>query len=181
MNGRSYALFGLIGPLAAYFFIALSITLSPWFDWQHNALSDLGHVTASGVASLYNFGLLLAGLFIIVYSVTAFRSHAKYTSICLLVSASLLQLVAAFDEVYGALHSLISVLLFVSFGVASIVYTVEKKSVLALAASATAFFVWALYFARVYGGGIAIPETISSVATVSWVVLSALKILRMER
>jgi hypothetical membrane protein len=181
MNERSYALLGLIGPLTAYFFIALSITLSPWFDWQHNALSDLGHATQSGVAPLYNFGLLLAGLFVIIYSVTVFRSYAKYTSICLLVSVSLLQLVAAFDEVYGALHLLVSILLFVSFGVASIVYTVEKKSVLALAASVTAFFAWALYFARAYGGGIAIPETISSAATVSWVVLSALKILRAER
>ena len=181
MSRHRYAVFGLIGPLAAYFFIALSIGLSPWFDWQHNALSDLGHATASSVAPLYNFGLLLAGLFVIIYSVTVFRTHAKYTSGCLLVSASLLQLVAAFDEIYGSLHFLVSVLLFVSFGFASIVYMLEKRSVLALAASVTVFFAWALYFAGIYSGGIAIPETISSAAAVSWVVLSAFRILRLRK
>ena len=180
MRGRSCALFGLIGPLAAFFFIALSIVLSPWFNWQQNALSDLGHATASSVAPLYNFGLVLAGLFLIVYSVTVFRTHAKYASVCLLVSGSLLQLVAAFDEVYGGLHFLVSVLLFVSFGVALIVYTLEKRSVLALVASVTSFFAWTLYFGGIYGGGLAIPEVISSAAATSWVVLSALRILRLQ-
>ena len=93
MHGRSCALFGLIGPLAAFFFIALSIMLSPWFSWQQSALSDLGHATASSVAPLYNFGLVLTSLFLIVYSVTVFGSQARYTSICLLVSGFLLQLV----------------------------------------------------------------------------------------
>ena len=181
MRGRSCALIGLIGPLTAFFFIALSIARSPWFDWQQNALSDLGHATASSVAPLYNFGLVLAGLCLIVYSVTVFRTHAKYTSVCLLVAGSLLQLVAAFDEIYGALHLLVSVLLFVSFGFASIVYMLEKRSALALTASVTAFFAWVLYFAGIYGGGIAIPETISSAAAVSWVVLSSLRILRLRK
>jgi hypothetical protein len=50
-----------------------------------------------------------------------------------------------------------------------------------LASSVTAFFAWALYFTGIYGGGIAIPETISSAAAVSWVVLSALRMLRLQK
>jgi hypothetical membrane protein len=94
----------------------------------------------------------------------------------LLISALLLQLVAAFDEVYGFLHVLVSVLLFVSFGVASIAYTVERKSFLALAAFAVGLLSWVLYGAKIYSAGIAVPETISSVATMSWVVFSAFEI-----
>lgn len=176
VNERKFALFGLAGPIVAYFFISISITLSPWFNWSNNALSDLGHAVRSDVAPLFNFGLLLAGFFVMIYSITTFRKHAKYASYCLLTSALLLQLVAVFDEVYVSLHSLVSVLLFVSFGFASVVYAVEKKSILALAAFMIGFGSWLLYSAGIYSAGVAVPETISSVAVVSWVMFSALRI-----
>ena len=66
MSERTYALFGVVGPLVAYFFIGLSIILSPWFSWSTDALSDLGHSVKSDVASLYNFGLLLAGFLLVI-------------------------------------------------------------------------------------------------------------------
>jgi hypothetical membrane protein len=66
MNERKYALFGVVGPLVAYLFIGVSIVLSPWFSWWSNALSDLGHSVDSDVALLYNFGLLLAGFFMMI-------------------------------------------------------------------------------------------------------------------
>ncbi|MFQ6068589.1 MAG: DUF998 domain-containing protein [Candidatus Bathyarchaeia archaeon] len=176
MDEQKYALFGVVGPLVAYFFIGVSIILSPWFSWSSNALSDLGHANKSDVAPLYNFGLLLAGFLIIIYSITIFRKHAKYTSYCLLISALLLQLVAAFDEVYGFFHSLVSILLFVSFGIASIVYAVEGKSIIALIAFIIGFGSWILYLVEIYSMGIAVPETISSVAIVSWIILSAFRI-----
>jgi hypothetical membrane protein len=181
MGERRFALFGLVGPLVAFLFIALSIGLSPWFNWQDNALSDLGHATDSSVAPLFNFGLFFAGFLVMVYSVMVLRTHARYTGFCLLVSSLLLQLVAVFDEVYGSLHFLVSVLLFVSFGFASLAYGFEKRSALALAAFAIGFCSWAFYLAGVYGEGVAVPETISSVAVVSWVASSALKALRLER
>lgn len=175
MNHRKYALFGVVGPLVAYFFVVLSIMLSPWFSWRSNALSDLGHSVKSDVAPLFNFGLLLAGLFVVVYSVTTFRNHARYTSYCLFISALMLQLVATFDEVYGVFHVIVSVLFFVSLGFASIVYAVERKSIPALAAFMIGLGSWILYFAELYSAGIAVPETISSVAAIPWVVLSALR------
>lgn len=176
MDKRKWTLFGMIGPLAAYFFIGVSIILSPWFSWWSNALSDLGHSVDSDVASLYNFGLLLAGFFIIVYSITAFRDHAKYTSYCLLMSAFILQLVATFDEVYGPLHVRVSILFFVSLGFASIVYAVERKSILALVAFVIGLGSWILYSAGIYSAGVAVPEIISSTVTVLWIMLSAFKI-----
>jgi len=174
MKRQPYALSGIVGPVIALFFIALSIALSPWFSWSSNALSDLGHSVKSDVAPLYNFGLLLAGLFLVIYSVTTFTSGAKYTSCCLFISALSLQLIATFDEVYGSFHTAVSSLFFVSLGFASIIYAVERRSILAAAAFAIGFGSWAFYYARVYITGIAVPEIVSSVATVSWIVLSAL-------
>ena len=182
MNERNYALLGLLAPLIAIFFIAVSIVLSPWFSWGSNALSDLGRSAAtdgaskSEVAPLFNFGLLLCGFLMILYSVTCFRKHAKYTSCVLLIAGLMLQLVAAFDEVYGGLHFLVSVLFFAALGFASISYSVEKRSVLAFAALVIGSVSWLLYGLEIYSAGIAVPETISSMATVTWIMLSALRI-----
>lgn len=173
MSERKYALFGVAGPLIAYFFITVSIVLSPWFSWSYNALSDLGHAVNSDVAPLFNFGLLLAGFFLIIYSITAFRKHAKYASYCLLISALLLQLVATFNELYGSLHFYVSVLFFVSLGFASLVYTVERKSAAALTAFMIGLGSGILYSTEIYSAGIAVPETISSLAAISWIMLSA--------
>jgi len=93
-----------------------------------------------------------------------------------LIAGLALQLVAAFDEVYGGLHFLVSVLFFAALGFASICYAVEKRSVLAFVALAVGSVSWLLYGLEIYSAGIAVPETVSSMATVLWVMLSALRI-----
>ena len=175
MNERNYALFGIFAPLIVSIFIAASIALSPWFSWGSNALSDLGH-SARDVAPLFNFGLLLCGFLIIFYAITCFRSHAKYTSYFLIFSGLALQMVATFNEVYKPFHFQVSLLFFVSLGFASISYAVEKRSVLAVIALFVGFASWILYGLEIYSVGIAVPETVSSMAIVTWVMLSALRI-----
>jgi hypothetical membrane protein len=176
LNERNYALFGLVAPITAIIFIAAAILLSPWFSWGSNALSDLGHSVNSKVAPLFNFGLLLSGFLTILYAVTSFRNHAKYTSYFLVLTGLSLQLVATFDEVYGSLHFQVSVLFFAALGFASISYIIEKRSVLAFAALIIGSVSWILYGLEIYSAGIAVPETISSMAVVTWVMLSALRI-----
>jgi hypothetical membrane protein len=176
MREKNYALFGIIGPIIAISFIATSIILSPWFSWENNALSDLGHSDKRDIAPLFNFGLLLTGFFTIIYSITSFRKHAKITSYFLALAGLSLQLVATFDEVYGTLHFLVSVLFFATLGVASISYIIEKRSFLAVVALIIGLVSWIVYGLEIYSIGIAVPETISSMATASWVVFSALKI-----
>ena len=182
MREQNYALFGLVAPLTAIIFIVVSIVMSPWFSWWSNALSDLGRSAAtdvapkSEVAPLFNFGLLLSGFLTILYSITSFRNHAKYTSYFLVLTGLSLQLVATFDEVYGSLHFQVSVLFFMALGFASISYIVERRSVLAFAALIIGSVSWILYGLEIYSAGIAVPETISSIATVTWVMLSALRL-----
>jgi len=176
MNRKIYALFGVISPLVAYAFIGVSIAFSPWFSWKRNALSDLGHSVKSGVAPIYNFGLLLTGFLAMIYAVTALRNYARWTSYSLLISAFMLQLVAAFDEVYGLLHSVVSILFFISLGSTTIVYAVERKSVLAVTSFIIGLFSWVFYWAGIYNAGVAVPEIISSLAVLPWIISSALKI-----
>ena len=176
MNDRNYALFGLLGPLAALLFIGVSILLSPWFSWGNNALSDLGHSVNSDVAPLFNFGLLLSGFFTILYALTSFRKHAKYTSYFLMLTGLALQLVATFNEVYKPLHFQVSVLFFLTICFVSVSYIIEKRSVLAVAALIVGLVSWIMYGLEIISVGIAVPETVSATATSIWVVRSALKI-----
>jgi hypothetical membrane protein len=176
LNDKNYAVFGLLGPLTALLFIGISILLSPWFSWGNNALSDLGNSVSSDVAPLFNFGLLLSGFFTILYALTSFRKHAKYTSYFMVLTGLALQLVATFNEVYKPLHFQVSVLLFLTLCFVSVSYIIEKRSVLAVAALVIGFASWILYGLDIYSAGIAVPETVSSMATSIWVVRSALRI-----
>jgi hypothetical membrane protein len=60
------AIYGIIGPLLAFICIIIAISVSPWFVWADNALSDLGHPTeypSSPQSSMYfNNGLIIAGI-----------------------------------------------------------------------------------------------------------------------
>ena len=105
MNERLYSFFGFASIIVAYISITISILLSPWFSWQKNALSDLGHATRSSVSPIFNLGLLLGGFLMMVYANTVFKKYAKYTSVCLNISAFSLQLVATFNEIYGLVYS----------------------------------------------------------------------------
>jgi hypothetical membrane protein len=178
MNQKIGSLLGIIGPAIGYVATAVSIALSPGFSWERNALSDLGHAMRSDVAAIFNLGLLLTGLLILIYAVTVFRKHAPYTSFFLTTVGFSLQLVATYDEVYGLLHAVVSILFFASLGFASLVYAAETKSYLAVAALLIGGASWALYGAKIYSAGVAVPETISSVVAVIWIMYSAVKLYR---
>jgi len=179
MEKRVYALLGVFGPLLVYFSIAVSLVLSPWFSWENSALSDLGHAVKSDVAPIFNVGLLLAGFLLMIYAATVFKKHAKYSSVCLLTSTFLIQLLAVFNEVYGSLHYAIAVPHFVMLSVTSIVYTIEKRSAVALIIFLIVLGSWILYGLNIFNIGIAVPETISKIV-ISWIMISAIKIYTSE-
>ena len=175
MEERVYALFGVFGPLLVYVSIALSVALSPWFNWETNILSDLGDAATSNSAAIFNFGLLLAGFFMMLYALTVFKKHAKYSSFCLLASTFFVQLLAAFNEAYGSLHYAVAVPHFVMLSLTSIVYTVEKRSAVAFITFSIAMFSWLIYTLNIIDIGIAVPETVSKLV-VAWIMYSAIRI-----
>ena len=177
MDSRFYALFGIFGPLVVYLSIIVSLFLSPWFNWEINALSDLGHAVNSEVASIFNFGLLIAGFLLMIYSVTIFRKNAKYSSYCLLISTFFIQLLATFNEIYGNLHNFVAIPHFILLSLTSIVYTFENKSRLAMITFLLVMLSWLIYVLRIFNIGIAFPETMSKLV-ILWIMYSAFCIYR---
>ena len=174
MQERVYTLFGVFGPLLVYISITLSLVLSPWFSWENNMLSDLGHAVNSNSAPIFNIGLLLSGFFIMIYALTVFKKHAKYSSYCLFVSTFFVQLLAAFNEVYGSLHYAVAVPHFLMLSLTSIVYTIERRSVVALVTLSVVMITWLLYTLNMFNIGIAVPETVSKLV-VAWIMYSAIR------
>ena len=57
----------------------------------------------------------------------------------------------------------------------SIVYSVEKKSILAVTTVIIVLLSWLLYGLQIFNIGIAVPETISKIV-ILWIIYSAIKI-----
>jgi hypothetical membrane protein len=175
LKERLGALFGVLGPLMVYLSIAMSLIISPWFNWQTNALSDLGHPVNSPAAPIFNGGLFLAGFFLLLYSLTAFKKHANYSSTCLLISSFFVQMLAVINESYGALHYVAAVPHFLTLSLTSIVYGYEKKANFAIATFLVVMFTWLLYSLNVFNMGIAVPETMSKLVLL-WIMWSGIQI-----
>ena len=179
MEERDYALFGVVGPLLVYLSIVMSLVFSSGFSWETNALSDLGHAVSSEVASIFNLGLLLAGFVLMIYALTVFKKHAKYSSYCLLVFAFFVQLLATFNESYGSLHYIVAIPHFVMLSITSIVYTLEKRSTFAFTTFLIVMLSWLIYALKIFNIGIAVPETVSKLVLL-WIMYSGIKIYRGE-
>mgnify|MGYP003882817749 CR=1 FL=1 len=110
--------------------ILASVLLSPWFRWEVNALSDLGHSSRSPVAPLFNFGLVTGGLLMLLYSALYMDRRYPFTSKLVAAASYFLILVGAFDEVYGSLHFMVSLLFFLLLAIAALAYAHEELSLI---------------------------------------------------
>ncbi len=152
-------------PLA---FIAKAASMSEWFNVLENALSDLGHATRSGVAPVFNAGLVIGGLLAYTVAISSRDVKTRY-NIVLLFSALTLMFIGVFDEVYGKLHFYVSVLFFIGllFYTAicaldrALSLTVRSTAVVAVLVMITS---WTLHYIFKIPKGAALPELICVVA-----------------
>ncbi|WP_054842423.1 DUF998 domain-containing protein [Vulcanisaeta distributa] len=59
---------GIIAAVLAWLFIAISISVNPWFVFTKNAFSDLGGPYATD-PWIYNYGLIITSVFVDLYSI----------------------------------------------------------------------------------------------------------------
>ena len=165
---------GLIVPLA---FIGIAAWISGWFNIVDNALSDLGHALKSNVAIMFNLGLSLGAFILVIYSLICVVWEDKVYGILLLVSSYLLNLIAVFNEVYGRIHFIVSLLFFTSLMTVIIVYGMRWRKTLFPVAAVTSFIViWYLYFVYDIPRGAAIPELLSILIVVPFMLDYAIKL-----
>ena len=133
MRSYIYPILGILAFMIPLFSITLSIAFSPWFSFLENALSDLGYSMKSGVAPIFNFGLCTGGILLIIFGIMCVARVAnKLLGLILALSGYFLILIAVFDEVYGQLHYIVSLLFFLSLALETLMYAYIYKSLKAL-------------------------------------------------
>ena len=172
MQYRNYGLFAIIGPMLIFFSIIVSLIFSSsWFDWGSNILSDLGNPNFSNLALFFNSGLFIGGFFLLIYSITALKAEAKQSSYCLFISTFFILLLAIFNISYGVLHNFLAVFHFIMLSITSIVYFLEKKSIIAISTLIVVLFIWLIYFLGFLNIGISFPEAMSKIV-LFWIMYS---------
>lgn len=142
--------------------ILIAIALSPWFSIWDNALSDLGHALKSSVAPLFNLALVVGGVLLIVLALKYMYSYySKIRAIILLYAGFVLVLVGVYDEVYGFLHFIVSVLFFLGIIAYLIAIGIEEKSPYPVIVAVLQLIMWTLHLFYNIPPGAAIPELIA--------------------
>jgi hypothetical membrane protein len=168
---------GLVTPSISLFTILSSVAISPWFDWQRDALSDLG---VSPTPNLFNLGLIVSGLLSCIFALGVWRwagsgRWLRAGCACLLIGSLLLASIGVFTETYGRLHNAVATLYFLLTPLSYILLGVgwrrkrsQPLSTLSIAAGGLALLLMLLRTILTHNGGNAVPEMLTSIVTSSW-------------
>lgn len=171
---RLAGLCGIAAPTVALSCIFLSISLSPWFSWSANALSDLG---VGEAAWAFNSGLMAGGILTMVFAaglLTTFRKRALGCAGAMLLFLDAIALfgIGVFSEAAGDIHFYLSVAFFALFplsvfllGAGAIMAGSKKFGSFTIVDGVLAILPWVFSW-----DGVAIPEAISALVASIWIV-----------
>ena len=170
---RIAGLCGIAAPVVAFSCIFISISLSPWFSWAANALSDLG---VGKAALVFTSGLIAGGILTMVFAaglLTTFRGRALGCAgaVLLFLDAIALFGIGVFSEAAGDIHSYFSVAFFVLFplslfllGASAIMAGSRKFGSFTILVGALTVIPWVFSW-----DGVAIPEAILALFASIWI------------
>ncbi|MEM3677913.1 MAG: DUF998 domain-containing protein [Candidatus Bathyarchaeia archaeon] len=164
---------GFLPPIIGFTSVLGALSMSPWFDWRRNALSDLGVGSSS---LIFNLGLILGGLPLLIFGLSLYiyyrRAALGFGWLLLALSGASLTGIGAFPEDKGAIHLYFSVAFFtllasslLSIGLGMFLRRRYKLAAFTLLIGASAALVWLMPHE-----GTAIPEATSSTLGSIWII-----------
>ncbi len=181
---RLYKWTGFLGPLVALGMIAVAITLSPWFTWTGNALSDLGRY-ANGLpaAIVFNAGLIATGLLVLPFVISLIGAVTdKWTRVGLVpyvIALLFLISIGVLSEDFGRVHFYVSVGFFASFpfsmwliGINWLIRFKDLRwfAILSLILPLLSIYMWGGWYGGLFPfwSGNAIPEITTATSAIGW-------------
>ena len=177
---------GVVAPVTSLTLIFTAVSVSPWFSWQQNALSDMG---VSATPNPFNFGLVLGGLFNLVFTIGILRQMdrsrlARLGSLALLLGAIALPLIGLVTEDKRPWHWNIAAsyffftpLAYLCIGTWSFRRGRKTGGSLTLAAGIAALLVIFLRNTLVHQGDIAVPEILAALIMGCWTCSMGMRLL----
>lgn len=186
---KRYPFLGIAAVAIAYSSIAIAISLSPWFSWSNNALSDLGNTSSpanisSGASFVFDWGLILSGVLAAAFTLYLSKDvhfSWKYLvwTVPLFISSLDLTMIGIFNESFGGIHLVVSVIFFFFTALSLLIYSyvsfplgTPKTGAAALALGVLCAVVWV---AKWPWQGVAIQETVTSLACSILVLIVAVR------
>ncbi|MBU0494677.1 MAG: DUF998 domain-containing protein [Chloroflexi bacterium] len=173
---RIAGLCGVVSPPLILGLILTAVTISPWFSWQDNALSDMG---TSPAAWIFNTALIVGGLLNVGLALGMWQWAGpgwlpRLGSGGLFVAAVLLSLIGVFTEDHEAVHVAVAAGYFVLtpvgyllLGTAWLRRGVRVPGILTIAAGIAALLLIALT-PHHDTHGIAVPEILAALVISCW-------------
>ena len=164
---------GIGAPAVAFSFVLASIYYSPWFDWQKNALSDLG---VGSAALLFNMGLFMGGVLDGIFGMGIWflfqkRMIGRFAGRVLVADGIFLSGIGLFPESAGRIHFIVSVGFFVLLAASVVVlgaaFAIERSKSLYLFLSLGSLVLGVVVW-LVPHEGVAIPEALSGLIGACW-------------
>lgn len=165
---------GVIGPVIALTLVFYSVSISPWFSWQGNALSDLG---VSSAAVYFNNGLIAEGCLNFVFAVGVFAAFdwTRFripVGLLVGISGVSLAFVGVFTEHSGSLHSEFALGFFILYPLSLLVIAAvcfrSGRLFAALSAIMGIAALVAIFLTPHKNGALAIPEILEALILSAW-------------
>ncbi len=184
---RVHPYIGMAGSVIGYAMIAIAISASPWFSWFNNALSDLGNTSLHySTAWIFDLGLALAGTLSTIFAVLLSRENPSWKcllwSVPLTVSAVDLTFIGIFNESFGSIHGVVSVIFFFMIALTLFLFSyvsfplgMPRLGAVSLTFGVISCAIWIAHFPW---KGVAIQETTTSALAAIFIFLIAWKMLR---
>jgi len=176
----------MVAPILVFSLIFLAIGLAPGFNWNKNALSDLG---VGATAPIFNSALIAGGLLLLPFSIGLRQTLPRGAlsllgTILLSLGMLVLSGIGLFPEDAGRIHLYLSVAFFallpLSFLLIGFSELSQQKSrasgMLTILTGLLAALIWALHWS-IRLGGVAVPETISALLGSAWAIAMGAKLI----
>ncbi len=182
---RVFGVFGLLVPIVVFSLVLVAVSQYSGFSWTNNMLSDLGDPRVSSATSVFNSGLIVGGVLMMVFAVGLLialkRALSRVGAILLLVDAVFLSLIGVFTLATGDLHFYVSIAFFALFpislwliGAGAILAGSKVFGVLTIIVGVLSGIPWV---SVLYLIGWAIPEAVSAVVAFAWVAVDGIMLL----
>jgi hypothetical membrane protein len=172
---------GVLLPAIIFICIGFAISNSPWFNWAHNALSDLG---VGGLSALFfNSGMVFGGILALFFSIGLMKILSNKIGACTLGLSSVALIgIGVFPENINLPHFIASAAFFILVTLSLIILgvTIKKdKFERNMAGLAAIFALLALSSGLLLlpFEGIAIPESVVCFPAFIWCMVYGLKML----
>jgi len=178
---------GIAAPILIFSLIFVAIGLAPGFNWNRNALSDLG---VGATAQIFNSALIAGGLLLFIFSIGLRQTLPRGAlsllgTILLSLGMLVLSGIGLFPETAGSIHLYLSVAFFTLLSLSFLLIGVsdlrQQKSrasgMLTILTGLLVALIWALHWS-IRLGGVAVPETISALLGSAWAIAKGVKLIQ---